>query len=72
MISSSQNGTSSTVSATGCRDHVFRQGRTSIKSAARESPQAHSGCIVGHSKTGCLDTITVEKSTTDADFLTTC
>jgi len=47
MISSSQNGTSSTVSATGCRDHVFRQGRTSIKSAARESPQAHSGCIVG-------------------------
>jgi hypothetical protein len=28
-----------------------------LTSAACESPQAHSGCVVGHSKTGCSDTI---------------
>jgi hypothetical protein len=67
MISSSQNATFEHCISHWMPRPCVSAGRTSIKSAiksaARESPQAHSGCILGHSKTGCLDTITVGKIT---------
>ncbi len=72
MISSSQNATFEHCISHWLPRPCVSAGEDFNKVRARESPQAHSGCIVGHSKTGCLDTITVEKSTTDADFLTTC